>query len=64
MRVIDNFVWLLVTDKAKKVFASKLFEVYVLFDDGSESLCETMGDVNKALKMGHDLGIEVGFVQR
>lgn len=64
MRVIDNFVWLLVTDKAKEVYASGLFEVYVLCEDGSEWLCETMGDVNKALEVGHDLGIEVGFVQR
>ncbi len=53
-------MWLLVTNKAKEVFTSGLFEVYALHIDGSESLCESIDDVNRALEWGEDLGIEVG----
>ena len=62
MIVRNEFVWLPVTHKAKEVFASDLFEVYALHDDGSESLCETMDDVNRALEQGIDLCIAVGLL--
>jgi hypothetical protein len=60
MKIRDAFVWLLVTDKAKEVFQSGLFEVYTLHDNGSESLCESYADINDALECGLDLAIEVG----
>ncbi len=60
MKIRDAFVWLLVTDKAKEVFQSGLFEVYTLHDNGSESLCESYADINDALESGLDLAIEVG----
>ncbi len=49
-----------VTNKAKEVFQSGLFEVYKLHDDESESLCESYADINDALEFGLDLAIEVG----
>lgn len=62
MKIVENFVWLLVTEKSKEVFSSGLFEVFELHEDGSESLCETMDDINRALESGNDLGVEVGFL--
>lgn len=61
-KVIDGFVWLLITDKAKEVYQSGLFEVYELNEDGSESLCESYSHVNDALERGVDLAIEVGRI--
>lgn len=58
----DNFVWLLVTEKAKEVFASGLFSLYVLHNDDSESLVEKYADINDALEWGLEIGIEVGFI--
>jgi len=62
IKIIDGFVWLLVTDKAKEVFSSGLFDVYKLHSDESESLCGSYADVNDALESGLNLGIEVGFL--
>jgi len=62
MKIRDAFVWLFVTDKAKEVFSSGLFEVYKFHDDGSESLCESLDDINDALESGIDLAIEVGHL--
>lgn len=42
MRIVrDGFVWLGVTDKAKELYASRLFEIYTLHEDGSESLIQS-----------------------
>lgn len=58
----NGFVWLLVTDKAKEVFASGLFEVYCLYSDESEALIETDKALNEALENGNDIGIEGGAI--
>ena len=60
MKIIDTFLWLIVTDKAKEVYGSGLFEVYKLYNDGSDSLCESYEDINDALECGLELAIEVG----
>lgn len=60
MIIRNEFVWLPITNKAKEVFASQLFDVYKLYDDGSEGLCESYADINDALEMGIELAIEVG----
>ena len=60
LKIRDAFVWLFVTNKAKEVFQSGLFEVYKLHNDGSESLCESYADINDALECGIELAIEVG----
>lgn len=61
MRIVrDGFVWLGVTDKAKEVYASGMFELYTLHEDGSESLIQSDNDLNEALENGLDIGIEVG----
>lgn len=60
----DGFVWLLVTEKAKEVFNSGLFSLFVLYDDDSESLIEEFEDLNKALENGLSIGIEVGHLTK
>ena len=58
----DQFVWLIVTEKAKEIYISGLFELYILHDDDSESLVEGFGQLTEALEDGKDIGIEVGFI--
>ena len=58
----EGFVWLLVTEKAKEVFLSGLFELYILYSDDSESKIEGFGELVDALDNGLDIGIEVGFI--
>ncbi len=60
----DNFVWLLVTDKAKEIWSSGLFSLYIIYEDESESLIEDFDDLNKALENGLSIGIEVGFINK
>jgi hypothetical protein len=61
MQVVrDGFVWLVVTDKAMDVYASGLFDLYALYDDGSESLIGSPEDLGVCLEWGLDIGIEVG----
>lgn len=60
----DGFVWKLIDkDKAKKILMLSLFELYVLYNDGSESLIETLGDLDDAFNNGDKVGIEVGRIR-
>lgn len=59
-KVVEGFVWLLVTDKAKEIYLNGLFELYILHDDESESLVEGFTQLSEALENGLDIGIEVG----
>jgi len=61
-KVVQGFVWFLVTDIAKEVYQSGLFSLYVLHDDDSESLVEDFFEINQALENGEDIGIEVGHL--
>lgn len=60
MKVIDNFVWLVVTSKAIRIYTHNIFDLYVLHDDGSESLITTLHELSTAQKNGLDIAIEVG----
>lgn len=60
----DGFVWLLVTEKAKEIFNSGLFSLFVLYDDDSETLIEEFEDLDKALENGLSIGIEVGHLTK
>jgi len=58
----DQFVWLIVTEKAKEIFLSGLFELYIIYSDDSECLIEGFGQLIEAIEDGQDIGIEVGFI--
>jgi hypothetical protein len=59
-KLVNGFVWLLVTDKAKEIHAFGIFALYALRGDGSESLIEWRHQIDDALEQGLDIGIEVG----
>jgi len=60
MKIIDNFIWLIVTHKAHSIYKSGLFDLYILYPDGSEGLIESEDDLFKAIDRCRDIGIEVG----
>lgn len=58
-KIVDGFVWLLVTEKAKEIYSSGTFDLYVLHNDNSESLVESYAQINDAQECGLEIGIEV-----
>lgn len=61
IKIIDDFVWLVVTpEDARRVYASKAFELYVLHGDGSESLLESAEALEAAILDGLEIGVEAG----
>lgn len=62
IRTVDGFLWLIVTDKAREIFMSGLFTLYIIYDDGSESLVEGYTQLINALEDGLDIGIEGGHL--
>jgi len=65
IRIIDGFVWLIVTHKAREIWASDLFELFIIYDDGSEASVYGYG-IDAALEMVEkhvlEIGIEVGYI--
>ena len=57
--VIKNFVWLIVTNKAKEIYSSGTFDLYVLHNDNSESLVEDYAQIKEAEEYGLQIGREV-----
>ena len=45
MIIRNNMVWLKVNEKAKEIFYSGIFELYTLNENGTESLIETVEDL-------------------
>ena len=58
--VRDGFLWMIVTPKATAIFESKLFELYVLCNDGTEFQVDGDIDIEYAKTMGLEIGIEIG----
>jgi hypothetical protein len=57
----DGFVYLLVTDKAKEIYRSRIFELYALHDDDTEFLITSRVQLNEALEHGLEIGIGLGY---
>lgn len=55
---MEDFRWLIVNEKAKEVYASGLFELFIIYEE-SESLIESHEDLEFAMENGLDIGIEV-----
>lgn len=58
----DGFIWLIVNDKAKEIFNSGVFALYVLYPDDTEAQIESFDRLNEILEQGLDIGIEVGYL--
>ena len=57
----DGFVWLTVNqEKALHIWQNNVFDLYTLYDDGSESLIETSTQIANTIACGFSFGIEVG----
>jgi hypothetical protein len=62
MKIINNFVWLIVTNKAREIYIYGLFELFILNDDNTETLVEGLGQLVSAINNGLQIGIEVGHI--
>lgn len=60
----DGFIFMIVNDKAKEIWNSGLFELYVVYSDDTESLIETFENLDMHLSNGDDVCIEVGFTPK
>lgn len=61
----DNFVWRILSEgQAKFVFVSGVFDLYILYVDESDTLVESISEIEKAIKEGAQLAIEVGFIEK
>jgi len=63
-KVRDGFLWMIVTNKAKAIFDSNLFELYLLCNDGTEFMVDGDIDIDYAKTMGYEIGIEIGFLNK
>jgi predicted RNA-binding protein associated with RNAse of E/G family len=62
IKIIDGFVWFVVTDKAKEIFNSDLFELFVITDDGGEYQILDHDALNEAIEKGLDIAIEGDYI--
>lgn len=58
IKIVDDFVWLIVTDNAHKIYKNCVFELYALYDDGSESLIQSEADIKNAIDNDLQIGID------
>lgn len=59
---MDGFLWADVTNIAKKLWHSEIFEMYEIHPDKSESLIESEGCLLLALKNTNTIAIELCFL--
>ena len=60
----DTFVWKILTEaQAKFIFISGIFELYLLFDDQTDTLVESIDEIYTAADFNAELAIEVGFYE-
>jgi hypothetical protein len=58
-QVINGVVYLLVTEKAKEIFSSGTFELFLLYEQDTDFV-EMYGDIEYAHENGINIGIVVG----
>jgi len=57
-QVINGIVYLLVTNKAKEIFSSGTFDLYLLYQQDTDFV-EMQGDIEYAYENGINVGIKV-----
>lgn len=65
----DNFVWLDITDRYNKKGRAieelwKIQELYAVFDDDSDTLLESVEELEEALRLNLRICIEVGYLPK
>lgn len=59
----DNFSWWIVTDKAEKIFKADSIPLYVIYEDESESLIESIEELQEAINLNLPIGMELGYIK-
>ena len=59
LKTQDNFLWGNVTEKAKEIFSTGLFELYAVYYDGVDYLIEDFNELNEILENGQNIYIEL-----
>ena len=59
----DKFSWWIVTDKADKIFESGSIPLYVIYEDESESLIESIDELHEAINLNLPIAMELGFIK-
>jgi len=58
----DNFVWKkLNPNQAYKIFEHNIDDIFVLHEDNSDSLVETIGQLNRAVSNKETLVLAIGY---
>ena len=60
----EGFLWGVVTDKAVDMWELGLYPLYVLYENGTEGMVETIADIEEAFSNGMDIAIEIGYVEQ
>lgn len=59
----DGFIWRILTMR-EAVCAMSAFDLYILHDDDSESLIETIYQFTEAIQMKQTIAIEIGYIDK
>ena len=62
LKTNDDFFWGNVTEKAKEIFNSGLFELYAVDYDGIDYLIEDFDELNEILETGQNIYIELNHL--
>ncbi len=62
MKIVNGFVWRIVTPEQSEVMLGH-FELYELYEDGTEYLIEDIETLLTRRDQGVTIGIECGFIQ-
>ena len=61
-KLINDLVYLLVTEKAKEIFSSGTFTLYYIGGNDAVSEITSMHDINICNEHGYDIAIEVDLL--
>ena len=59
----DKFSWWIVTDMAHKIFETDSIPLYVIYDDESESLIESIEELQEAINLNLPIAMELGYIK-
>ena len=59
----DKFSWWIVTDMAHKIFETDSIPLYVIYEDESESLIESIEELQEAINLNLPIAMELGYIK-
>jgi len=65
IEVRHNFVWLVIPAyKAETLYSLEYFDLFILHDDGSESMIESFDEIRTAEELGLPIALEVDHMSK